>query len=201
MSNNRTIKISGKKKGDANNKSRPIRQIHINSNNNNRSITRNRGSRAEYQRLIISPVPSSVDRNDLLNYIKQKAYRPNANFVKTVYRDQQLTILVERADANAIVNLNNTRYRELQLSIIRDMRPFPPQIIIIQPISKVFEDHLKASYHNNPMKDAVDFSFINGSNPIVDFNSDKTVKVLFQIISKQCPKVLSIQYHLHHNLK
>ncbi|EFA80599.1 hypothetical protein PPL_06538 [Heterostelium album PN500] len=111
---------------------------HNNNNNNTRSVLVKRGGKQsrgggrrfevtnrndDLPRVVISNLPNTTDANDVMDYLKNKSFRPNMVFKGSEFRNQKLFLtLLRNEDVQPLVNLSGTRYGGDKIFIQREDR-------------------------------------------------------------------------------
>eukprot|EP01132_Coremiostelium_polycephalum_P010149 gene10149-12453_t len=167
-----------------------------------------------FQRIVISNLPSTVDRSDLMDFLKNKAYKPNLVFKGSEFRNQKLFLSVERSDdIPTLIGLSGVRYGGQKIEISRETggvsagrtrtnntnkRDDGALKIALSANKqiKILEDHLGA---DAATKVCVEFSYLSTTKDI-DFNDPKTLRRIFKLVSDKCEKATTISFS-HNGIK
>jgi len=180
--------------------------VFINKSNTNNHVD------DSYQRICISNLPSTTDRNDLMDFLKNKAYKPNLSFKGSEYKNSRFYFSVERPeDIPSLVQLSGVRYGGAKIIIAKEdkssfsqnrvvvntgrgkkdrVAPPPQPVAALNKQMKMLEDHIDANYAKSTTPELVDFSYIHTTKDI-NFNDLKTIRQLFRLVSEKCKKVYS----------
>ncbi|EGC32745.1 hypothetical protein DICPUDRAFT_155279 [Dictyostelium purpureum] len=173
----------------------------------------------EYSRICISGLPKTVDRNDLMEYLKLKSFKPGINFKGYEFRNGNLFLGVENTeDIPSLIGLSGIRYGGVKVSISQEdknsvrqnrqnkptqrgqIRTFTNNTDKISNTKqlKSIEDHVNSSYVDNANQEVVDFSYLHSTKDI-NFNDIKTFRQIFRVISEKCLKANTVSFS-HNNI-
>ncbi|KAN0042212.1 hypothetical protein ACTFIV_004771 [Dictyostelium citrinum] len=168
------------------------------------------GDDGNYPRICISNLPRTVDRSDLMEFLKSKSYQPNLNFKGFEFKNTKLFLAVEGSEnIPALVSLTGIRYGGVKLIVSQeDSNSVNTRVVFngnkgtkqfkdsqtklsANRQLKHIEEHITNTYTNSPNKEVIDFSYLHSTKEL-DFNDNKTLRQVFRLISEKCDKVYII---------
>ncbi|KAN0040289.1 hypothetical protein ACTA71_012179 [Dictyostelium dimigraforme] len=174
------------------------------------------GDDGNYPRICISNLPRTVDKSDLMEFLKSKSYQPNLNFKGFEFKNTKLYLAVEGSDnIPALVSLTGIRYGGVKLVVSQEDSNSANTRVVFNGKGQIpfkdsqnklsatrqlkhIEEHITNTYANNPIKEVIDFSYLHSTKEL-DFNDNKTLRQVFRLISEKCEKAITVSFS-HNNI-